>query len=141
MDSIRELAVIFCAVCVFSGGFRLLAGGALEKSAGFIFSLILLTTFVVAISRTEVDFDISVEQSAAASADAEEAMSEYQAEYICRSLLEEKGIAYEKISAEATKNDDGGIVINKITIKGADDGEEAIKAVVDSGLTDTVKLE
>lgn len=141
MDGIKELAVIFCAACVLSGGFRLLSGGALQKSAGYILSLILLTSVVMAISRTDIDFNVRVEQSAVSAAEAEEAMSEYQAEYICSKLLDEKGIIYEKITADATKTDDGGIVINEITIKGADKGEEAVKAVVSSGLTETVVLE
>ena len=141
MGQIKELAVIFCAACALSGGFRLLSGGALQKSAGYILSLILLTSVVIAISRTDMDFNISVEQSAASATEAEEAMSEYQAEYICQKLLDEKGIIYEKITADATKTDDGGIVINEITIKGADKGDEAVKAVVLSGLTETVVLE
>ncbi len=141
MNGIKELALIFCAASVLSGGLRLLGGGALQKSAGYILSLIMLTSVVIAIGRTDIDFNISVEQSSASATDAEESMSEYQAEYICKRLLDEKGIIYEKITADATKTDDGGIVINEITIKGADKGEEAVNTVVASGLTETVILE
>lgn len=142
MESVKEIAVIFCAVCVAAGGFQLMSSGALEKSAGYILSLILLTTLITAVSGADIKLDFSgtgeaVSEETVAGA---EAISEYQAEYICAKLLEEKGIEYEKISAEATKTEDGSIIINKITIKGADKSSQAAEAVISSGLTDTVEM-
>ncbi len=141
MDSVRELAVVFCAVSVLSGAIGILTGGAMEKSAGYILSLIFLASVITALAGADFNLEIKVEQSAAASTKNEEAMSEYQAEYICAALLREKNIAFEKITATATKTEDGSIIINEIAIKGTDGGEEAVKAVRDCGICEKVILE
>lgn len=141
MEPIRQLAIVFCAVTVLSGGFQLLTGGALEKSAGYILSLVLLVSVIVAVSRTEFDFEIKKGETAAAAYEYEESLSEYQAEYICKAILSERGIEFEKVYANATKTEDGGIVINEITVKGAENAEAAVKAILDSKITETVTAE
>ncbi len=141
MDSIKELATVFCAVCLLSGGLGLLVGGKLRKSAGYILSLILLLSVVGALAKTDLDFNIEQKTEAALSEGYEEAMSEYQAEYIAGTLLREAQISYEKVSASANKNPDGGIIINEIIIKGASNTAEAARIIKQSGLCDRVKTE
>lgn len=138
MEEIKDLAVIFCAVCVLSGGFRILVGGALEKNAGFLLSLLLLTGIVCAFADTTFNFDFDIAQTVAQSGEWEEEMSEYQAEYICGKLLKEKGIEFEKIYVDTTKCEDGSIVINEIRIKGTKI-DEAAKVIKQSGICETVK--
>lgn len=140
MESIKTIAAVFCGVCVLSGGFQLLSGGALEKSAGYILSLIMLVCIIGALSKADFDFEIKESSAAVSTAGALE-LSEYQAEYISRKVLDEKGINYEKITADATKTEDGSIIINNITIKGADPSDKAIELLLATGLTETVKTE
>ena len=140
MESIKTIAAVFCGVCVLSGGFQLLSGGALEKSAGYILSLIMLVCIIGALSNADFDFEIK-ESSAAVSTAGTLELSEYQAEYISRKVLDEKGIKYKKITADATKTEDGSIIINNITIKGAEPSDKAIELLLATGLTETVKTE
>ncbi len=141
MESIRNLAIIFCAVCVMSGGLRLFSGEQLQKSADYILALILLTSIIAAVMNADFSFNISSEDIVAEASVGEIAISEYQAEYITARLLEEKEIEYEKIVAKANKSEDGSIVISKITITGAKEGERAVAAVKELKLTSTVVLE
>ncbi len=141
MESLKELTTVFCAVCLLSGGLALLSNGLLEKSVGYILSLILLASVVGAVAKIDIDMNIKTETESTAATVGAEGVSEYQAEYICRSLLEEKGINYEKVEATATKKEDGSIIISKITVKGTDRGAEAVKTVVESGLCDRVDIE
>ena len=140
MESIKTIAAVFCGVCVLSGGFQLLSGGALEKSAGYILSLIMLVCIIGALSKADFDFEIKESSAAVSTAGALE-LSEYQAEYISRKVLDEKGIKYKKITADATKTEDGSIIINNITIKGAEPSDKAIELLLATGLTETVKTE
>ena len=96
MESIKTIAAVFCGVCVLSGGFQLLSGGALEKSAGYILSLIMLVCIIGALSNADFDFEIK-ESSAAVSTAGTLELSEYQAEYISRKVLDEKGIKYKTV--------------------------------------------
>lgn len=141
MEGMRELAAVFCAACVLTAGIGILSGEVLKKSVGYILSLILLVSLVGAILWGDYKFEITREAAKEISADNEESISEYQAEYICRQILSEKDISFEKIEATATKTKDGSIIISEITIKGSDRGEEAAQMVIESGLTETVKLE
>ena len=141
MGSIKIIASIFCGATILSGGFRMLGGGKSEKSVSYILSLIMLVSIVGAVSSADFSFEIKESSLSASAVETELALSEYQAEYICRALLSEEGIKYEKIKARATKTEDGGIIINEITIKGASLPREAEKILKESGLTDTVKTE
>lgn len=141
MDSVRELAIVFSAVAVLTGAIGILSGGALEKSAGYILSLIFLASVVSALANGNFNIELKTEQAVAENRENEERLSEYQAEYICAEILEEKGIAFEKITAYANKTEDGSIIISEIRIKGAGDANEAVRAVEESGLCKKITLE
>ena len=141
MEWIKQLAAVFCAVCILTGAMELLHDGALKKSMNFILALILLVCVVGAVSGTRWSLDFDYNKAEASKTKTEEAISEYQAEYICRSLLNDKGIAFEKITAKANKTADGSIIISEIKIKGSDRAEEAAKEISNSGICDTVILE
>lgn len=141
MGSIKTIAAIFCGATILSGGFRILGGGKTEKSMGYILSLIMLVSIVGAVSSANFSYEIKENSLSASAEETELALSCYQAEYISRTLLEENGIKYENIKARATKNEDGSIIINEITIKGANLPSEAEKILKESGLTDSVKTE
>ncbi len=141
MDGIRETAAVFCAVAVMSAALGILSGGALEKCMGYILSLILLTSVVMAIGSA--DFKFSLQRNESKINDSEEslAVSEYQAEYLTQSILTEKGIEFNEVTAKATKNDDGGIIISEIRIKGVTPSEEITDMITESGITETVIFE
>ena len=141
MEWIKGLAGVFSGACVMAGAMELLCDGALKKSVSFILSLILLLSVVGAVGgkRLRLELDYGGYESAESGVELE--VSEYQAEYICRSLLNDKGITFEKIGVKANKTDDGGIIISEIKIKGSDRGEEAVSEILKSGICDTVTLE
>ena len=124
-----------------SGGLRLFAGEKLQKSADYILALILLTCVIAAVTNADFSFNISNEDIVAEASLGEIAISEYQAEYITARVLDEEKIEYEKIEAKANKSEDGSILISKITITGAKEGERAVAAVKELKLTSTVILE
>ena len=124
-----------------SGGLRLFAGEKLQKSTDYILALILLTCVIAAVMNADFSFNISNEDIVAEASLGEIAISEYQAEYITARVLDEEKIEYEKIEAKANKSEDGSIVISKITITGAKEGERAVAAVKELKLTSTVILE
>ena len=139
MDSVRELAIVFCAVSVLTGAIGILSGGALEKSAGYILSLIFLASLVTALAGADFNIEIKAEEAIAENAEYEESLSEYQAEYLAAALLSEKELPFEKITASATKTEDGSIIISEIVILGGN--EAAAKAVKESGICEKVSLE
>ena len=139
MDSVRELAIVFCAVSVLTGAIGILSGGALEKSAGYILSLIFLASLVTALAGADFNIEIKAEEAIAENAEYEEAVSEYQAEYLAAALLSEKKLPFEKITASANKTDDGSIIISEIVILGGN--EAAAKAIKESGICEKVSLE
>lgn len=139
MDSVRELAIVFCAVSVLTGAIGILSGGALEKSAGYILSLIFLASLVTALAGADFNIEIKAEEAIAENAEYEEALSEYQAEHLAAALLSEKELPFEKITASATKTEDGSIIISEIVIWGGN--EAAAKAVKESGICEKVSLE
>ena len=139
MDSVRELAIVFCAVSVLTGAIGILSGGALEKSAGYILSLIFLASLVTALAGADFNIEIKAEEAIGENAEYEEALSEYQAEYLAAALLSEKELPFEKITASATKTEDGSIIISEIVILGGN--EAAAKAVKESGICEKVSLE
>lgn len=141
MDSIRELATVFCAVSVFVGTIGILTGGALDKSMGYILSLIFLASVVSALHSGNFNIELKGEQAMAQNSENEERLSEYQAEYICKEILKEQSISFEKITATANKTEDGSIIISEIRIKGADMCDEAVRVVEESGLCKKVILE
>ena len=111
------------------------------KALGYILSLIMLASMVGAVSKADFSFEIKEAVSSAASEDTALGISSFQAEYISGALLQDGGIKYEKIKAEATKTEDGSIIISKIIIKGASLPEMAEKILKDSGITDVVQTE
>ncbi len=141
MEGIREIAAVFSAVCLLSCGLGILSSGKLGRSAEYIFSLILLLSIIGAAVSADFGFSIDSETGAETAGGYEEELSRYQAEYICRSILDGAGIKYGKITARATKNDDGSIIINEIIIRDADNAEKAKTAVLESGVTDRVTIE
>ncbi len=126
---------------MLTGAIGILAGGALEKSAGYILSLIFLASVVSALAGGNFNIELKTEQAIAQNSENEEKISEYQAEYICAEILREQDITFEKITATANKTEDGSIIISEIRIKGAGDRDEAVKAVEESGLCKKVILE
>lgn len=139
MDAIKEITAVFCAVCIFAGGLRLLIGKGLETSAKYMLSLLLLTAIVTSVASATVSFPTVTVAASSGTDTCSEALSRYEAEYLCARALDDAGVEYGQIQAKVTKTDDGSIWISEIEIRSADDGEKAKQAILATGLTDTVK--
>lgn len=141
MSGVKEIVTFFCAVSVMCGAFNLLSGKTLNKSFKYILALIFLC--VIVSSFTKADFKIILPKSTTTAATSESviAMSEYEAEYLIRALLDESQIKYTKIKAYANKLEDGGIVINEIVLSGVTEKEKARALILNSKVTKTVKFE
>lgn len=130
MNTVKEIALSFCASAIFCAGIGVLGGDSLRKSGRYIVALIMLCSVVGAIASADIDlsFFSKTEASESEAASTEE-LSGYAAEQLISVFLKEKGIVFEKITAEATKNDEDGIVINKLVISGARE-EEKIRGLL-----------
>lgn len=134
MDSVREIALIFCSVSVLTAALSLLSGNALNKSMKYITALILLCSVVGGISETVFDLDFNIDVSAETSTGTALSLSEYQAEVLIEQILKESTVEFSNISARATKMEDGGIIISEVTIKGVDNRDAAKTALEERGI-------
>jgi hypothetical protein len=130
MNTVKEIALSFCASAIFCAGIGVLGGDSLRKSGRYIVALIMLCSVVGAIASADIDLSFFSKTKASESeAASTEELSGYAAEQLISVFLKEKGIVFEKITAEATKNDEDGIVINKLVISGARE-EEKIRGLL-----------
>lgn len=134
MDSVREIALTFCAAAVFTSALSLIYGKTLEKSGRYIIALILICSVIGAVAKGDFDFSLPSNETALEESEAVAAMCEYQAEYLIADILRESGIAFENISAKATKKEDGSIIINEIELEGAGDEEQTLQALEAQGI-------
>ena len=122
MNSVREIAAMFCGAAVLSAAVLVLAPSSLNSSSKYITALIMLCVLVSGIARGNFSFDFSnFNNNAQTAASTEAKLSQYQAEYLVGELLSGKGVEYRNISAKATKSEDGSIIISEIKIEGAND--------------------
>ena len=130
MNTVKEIALSFCASAIFCAGIGVLGGDSLRKSGRYIVALIMLCSVVGAIASADIDLSFfSKTESSESEAASTEELSGYAAEQLISVFLKEKGIVFVKITAEATKNDEDGIVINKLVISGARE-EEKIRGLL-----------
>ena len=122
MNSVREIAAMFCGAAVLSAAVLVLAPSSLNSSSKYITALIMLCVLVSGIARGNFSFDFSnFNNNAQTAASTEAKLSQYQAEYLVGELLSGKGVEYRNISAKATKSEDGSIIISEIKIEGTND--------------------
>jgi hypothetical protein len=134
MDSIREIAFTFCTAAVFCAALSLVNGKSLEKSGRYIIALVLLCSVIGAISKGKVDIALPSISYGGIEYRGEEAVCQYQAEYIIKNLFDKKGVLYENISAKATKTQDGSIIINEIRIDGGKDKDKINEVLANEGI-------
>lgn len=141
LDSVKEIALIFCSAAVLSAAVGLLSGKALQKSMKYITALIMLCALLGGITGTVFDFNFNISRFGEVSSDTAFSLSEYQAAFLVEEILSEKGIGFRNISAKATKTEDGGIIISEVRIKGADDEQSACAALEENGIDCRVVFE
>jgi hypothetical protein len=135
VDSVKEIALTFCAAAVLLSGISLLGTSALEKSKRYIITLIMLCSVIGSVANAEFDFSLpDTDVFTASGEETAENISAYQAEYIVADLLKKEKIKYEKVTAKANKNQDGSIVINEITISGAEEREKILSVLRKTGI-------
>ena len=132
MDKLREIALTFCAVSVFTAAAGILKGRALFKSGKYIIGLVFICSLISCFKDISFSFEDLTNMDNNTSFEGEEtAFSEYGAEYLIGGLLRQNSLRFREISAKATKNESDIIIINEITVYGAED-EEGVMAVLGS---------
>lgn len=134
MNSIREIALTFCAAAVFTAALGMLNGRALQKSGRYIIALILLCSVIGAVANQGFSFDFAVETSTAKQNTAQISLCEYQAEILIGEILQKGGIGFQNITANATKSGDGSIIINEIEIETDDPQNKALEVLTEQGI-------
>lgn len=134
MDTVRDIAITFCASAVFTAAISLLHGRALEKSGRYIIALVLLCSVISAVAKGDFDFSLPTAASAAQEYKGVSDLCEYQAEYIISNILKDNGIMYKNITAKATKNEDGSIIINEIQIEGVKEENSVRQVLTEQGI-------
>lgn len=139
MGAIKEIAFAFCAAAIISAAVGLLCGNRLQKSMRYIISLTLICTVIsVAVGKKFTFF--SSEPSQNNISYNEMPLYEYQAEYLVADILKKEGIKFENITAKATKNEDGSIVINELEISGCKSREKAINTLSGMGIDCNIRV-
>lgn len=139
MNTLREIALSFCAAAVMTGAIGLLAGDRLQMSMKYIISLSLICSVLSVAVKGDFSFDLTF-TSAQTQEISTDPLYEYQAEYIIGEILKSAGITYQNITANATKNEDGSIVINEIEITGCSDSQKAKEKVMNQGIDCVIKV-
>ena len=134
MDSVREIALTFCASAVLTSAFGLLTARTLEKSGRYITALILLCSVIGAIAKGDFNFSLPTTASTSAQQQTVLPVCEYQAQYTIADILNSKGVIFENITAKATKSEDGSIIINEIEIEGAPEEGAVLRALAEQGI-------
>lgn len=139
MNLIREIALSFCAAAVMTAAVGIISGGRLQMSMKYIISLSLICSVLSVAVGGKFDFP-SVVPSVSPKPYSAEELYEYQAEYIVAEILKSSGISYQNITANATKSEDGSIIINEIEITGCSDCEKAKNQLKTNGIDCSDKL-
>ncbi len=132
MDKLREIALAFCAVSVFSAAAGLLRGKSLLKSGKYIIGLVFICALISCFK--DASFRVEMPESSFSQYSESTALSCQGAEYLVAEVLKENFKNFSKISVTATKNDDGDIIINEITVYGADDREGVMTVLSSVGI-------
>ncbi len=141
MEFVRNVAVAFCSAAVFTGAVTLVSGHRLEKSMRYITALILLCTVLSSFAKTDLNFTAYSANTHKSESRVLEAVSIYEAEYLVAELMRQHTLNFEKIAVTSTKNQDGCIIINEISIKGADDRKKTESVLKMEGIDCRVVFE
>ncbi len=135
MDSVKEIVLTFCATTVFLAVINTLGGSSLEKSKRYIIALVMLCAILGSVAGARFDFSLPDHfESEIAISDSAEEFSVYQAEYLISELLRKSDLKFEKVLAKATKTEENSIVINEITLIGAEDKEGVLSELKKAGI-------
>lgn len=134
MNEIREVVLGFCAAAVFLGALSIISpGGSSKKPIKYILSLIFLASCVTLflgagkITAGQIPTEVAPCSGVAK-------MGAIQAEYLCRAVLADNGISFNKVCAETNINESGDIYINVVRVYSSNKGEE-IEEVIKKKLT------
>lgn len=110
---LRQLAITFCVLCLLTAGMDLLSEGLkTRRMLRFLCALVFLLTMLSCLPSLSVTTSLPTE----AIGQVDTRPSERVAEILIGSVLEQNGISYRKITAKATKNEDGSIRLSKVTV-------------------------
>lgn len=142
MDSVREIAVMFCGAAVLSATVSVLAPSSFQSSSKYVTALIMLGVLVTGVAKGDFSIDFSTSQDSIQTvSETETELCEYQAEYLIGELLDEKGVEYRNITAVATKSESESIIISEIRVEGADDKDGVKQTLEKAGIDCRVVFE
>lgn len=139
MNSVREIALAFCAAAIVTAAVGLLSGNRLQLSLRYIISLGLICSVLTSFSGKDFKFHYS-KAAQTASSYSNESYYEKQAEAVIKQILNEKGITAQKISASATKSEENSIIINEIEILGCSDEQKAKQILNEKGVDCEIRV-
>lgn len=139
MNSVREIALTFCAAAVVTAGLGLLSGNKLRLSFRYIVALGLICSVLAAVSEKDFNFHY-IPAAATIETYSDIPFYEKQAEEIIKQILKEKGVSAQKICAKATKTEEGSIIINNIEILGCNDEQTVIQTLNEKGIDCEIKV-
>ena len=139
MNTVKEIAITFCAAAIITAAVSLIGATSLGGSLRYILSLGLICTVLSVAVRGDFTFFYPTSQSVVAEYNSN-ALYEKYAENIVGQILSKNGIPFKKIAAKATKNEDNSISINEIEIYGCEKSQEAKQALLDQKIDCSVKV-
>ena len=139
MNAVKDVAFTFCVAAVISAAVGLLCGNRLQKSMRYIISLTLICSLLAVTVGKSFNFFYSSEPQSSVEYDTMP-LYEYQAEYLIAEALRKEEIKFENIRANATKNEDGSIVINEIEIYGCKDKDTAMNTLRSYGIDCLIRV-
>lgn len=139
MGTIKDIAFTFCVTAVVAAATGILCGSRLERSMRYIISLMLICSVLsVAVGKQFKFFDNTADNNTI-SYDTQP-LYEYQAEYLVAEILRKEGIEFENVTANATKCEDGSIVINELELSGCKNSEKAVNTLRKMGIDCIIRV-
>ena len=116
MSGLYEFIVVFCSTSLLFGGIYMLKpSGNIGKAVKYIFALIFLCSVLGAIFNIKIDdldnFTINSNQHIEASSLGHDAL-----ELTFEEALRSSGLIFSKITVCTNKNENGSIIISKVTV-------------------------
>jgi len=126
MRTLGEFVTTFCTVSVVLGGLYMLKpDSATGKTVKYVFSLI----FICIVASALINIKITVPSIDYNTSSAEINSAELSLRLTFEQALKNADINFSKIFVYTDKNEDGSIIINKITVFSSDSKEKIIEAL------------
>ena len=139
MNSVKEIAITFCAAAIITAAVSLIGTNSLAGSLRYVLALGLICSVLSVAVNGDFTFFYPADKVEAEQYSSN-ALYEKQAEIMVGEILEQNDISFKKITAKATKTEDGSIIINEIEISGCQKGPEAKEILIGKQIDCKIKV-